>query len=97
MPGRANHREARRAIGVALDSGEEIYARVVASSLDPRRTFLGLLDENLLPEDFLADVRRYKFRGSSGKVNLALDGLPDFTALPGRGPSLRRDLDQSKC
>jgi phytoene dehydrogenase-like protein len=35
------------------------------------------------------DVRRYKFRGSSGKVNLALDALPDFTALPGAGPHLR--------
>ena len=29
-------------------------------------------------------MRRFKFRGSSGKVNLALDGLPDFTCLPGR-------------
>ncbi len=77
-----------QALGVALSSGEEIHARVVVSSLDPRRTFLQLLDEKLLPEDFLADIRRYKFRGSSGKVNLALDGLPDFTALPGRGPHL---------
>jgi phytoene dehydrogenase-like protein len=77
-----------QALGVALSSGEEIHARVVSSSLDPRRTFLQLLDEKLLPEDFLADIRRYKFRGSSGKVNLALDGLPDFTALPGRGPHL---------
>ena len=34
-------------------------------------------------------MRRYKFRGSSGKVNLALDALPDFTCLPGPGPHLR--------
>src|SRR5512139_3034045 len=59
-----------KAIGVALDSGEEIPARIVVSSLDPRRTFLQLLDEKLLPSEFLADIRRYKFRGSSGKVNL---------------------------
>jgi phytoene dehydrogenase-like protein len=42
-----------------------------------------------LPDEFVSDVRRYKFRGSSGKVNLALDALPDFTALPGAGPHLR--------
>src|SRR5204862_367009 len=39
--------------------------------------------------EFVADIRRYKFRGSSGKVNLALDALPDFTCLPGPGPHLR--------
>jgi phytoene dehydrogenase-like protein len=42
-----------------------------------------------LPDEFVEDVRRYKFRGSSGKVNLALDTLPDFKALPGAGPHLR--------
>ena len=42
-----------------------------------------------LPDDFVEDMKRYKFRGSSGKVNLALDALPDFTALPGAGPHLR--------
>ena len=43
----------------------------------------------MLPDDFVEDVRRYKFRGSSGKVNLALDALPDFTSLPGPGLHLR--------
>ncbi len=75
-----------RAVGVALEGGEEIYARYVVSSLDPKRTFLKLLDSNQLPTDFLDAIRRYKFRGSSGKVNLALSGLPNFTALPGEGP-----------
>ncbi|MBI4266510.1 MAG: NAD(P)/FAD-dependent oxidoreductase [Acidobacteria bacterium] len=79
----------RRAEGVVLDSGDEIRASAVASSVDPRLTFLGLLDEGLLPDEFLEDVRRYKFRGSSGKVNLALDALPAFTCLPGDGPHLR--------
>ena len=47
-----------------------------------------------LPDEFVEDVRRYKFRGSSGKVNLALDALPNFTAMPGAGPApARRDLD----
>jgi phytoene dehydrogenase-like protein len=75
--------------GVVLEDGEEIHASMVASSLDPRRTFLQLLDERELPGEFVEGVRRYKFRGSSGKVNFALDALPDFTSLPGSGPHLR--------
>lgn len=71
-----------RAIGVALDNGDELYADVIVSSLDPKRTFLKLVDEKELPSDFVTDIRRYKTRGSSGKVNLALDALPNFTAMP---------------
>jgi phytoene dehydrogenase-like protein len=48
-----------------------------------------MLDPRRLPDDFVAGVRRYRFRGSSGKVNLALDALPDFTCLPGPGAHLR--------
>ena len=75
--------------GVVLDNGDEIRAPVVASSVDPRLTFLRFVDSAALPDGFLDDVRRYKFRGSSGKVNLALDALPDFTCLPGPGLHLR--------
>jgi phytoene dehydrogenase-like protein len=78
-----------RAAGVALDGGEEIEAGAVLSSLDARATFVGLLDPGTLDPRFERDVRRYKFRGSSAKVNLALDGLPDFTCLPGPGDHLR--------
>jgi phytoene dehydrogenase-like protein len=78
-----------RATGVALTSGEEIEASVVVSGLDPRLTFTKLVDPKELPGDLVEGIRRYKFRGSSGKVNLALDGLPDFTCLPGEGPHLR--------
>jgi phytoene dehydrogenase-like protein len=78
-----------RATGVVLASGEEIAADVVVSGLDPRLTFTRLVSASELPSDLVEGVRRYKFRGSSGKVNLALDGLPDFTCLPGRGPHLR--------
>ena len=79
----------RRAHGVVLNNGDEIAADVVASSVDPRLTFLGFLEQGDLPDDFIEDVHRYKFRGSSGKVNLALDALPDFASLPGAGPHLR--------
>jgi phytoene dehydrogenase-like protein len=78
-----------RATGVALESGEEIEAGAVLSSVDARRTFLGLLETGTLDPSFVADVKRYKFRGSSGKVNLALDGLPSFDCLPGPGEHLR--------
>jgi len=78
-----------RAAGVVLQSGEELYANVVSSSVDPHLTFEKFLEPNELPADFLEGVRRYKFRGSSGKVNLALDALPNFKCFPGPGAHLR--------
>jgi phytoene dehydrogenase-like protein len=78
-----------RAVGVALENGDEIYARVISSSVDPRLTFLKFIENGNLPSEFLDEVRRYKFRGSSGKVNLALDALPDFRSMPGPGAHLR--------
>jgi phytoene dehydrogenase-like protein len=78
-----------RAAGVALESGEEIDADVVLSSVDSSRTFLHLLESGTLDPAFEEEVRRFKFRGSSGKVNLAIDRLPEFTALPGAGEHLR--------
>jgi phytoene dehydrogenase-like protein len=78
-----------RATGVVLARGDELEANLVISSVDPNLTFLRFLDSNELPGDFVDEVRRYKFRGSSGKVNLALDALPNFTCLPGPGAHLR--------
>jgi phytoene dehydrogenase-like protein len=78
-----------RVAGVALQSGEEILANVVSSSVDPHLTFEKFIDAKELPSDFLDSVRRYKFRGSSGKVNIALSALPNFKALPGVGAHLR--------
>ena len=78
-----------RVAGVALASGEEITANVVSSSIDPHWTFERLLEPRELPGDFLHEVKRYKFRGSSGKVNLALDALPELRSIPGDGPHLR--------
>jgi len=75
--------------GIALENGEEIYADIISSSIDPNLTFLKFIESRELPADFLEEVRRYKYRGSSGKVNLALDALPNFTCLPGPGRHLR--------
>ena len=78
-----------KATGVVLEGGEEIDATDVLSSLDSRRTFLALLEPGTLDRSFEEEVRRFKFRGSSGKVNLAVDRLPEFSALPGVGEHLR--------
>jgi phytoene dehydrogenase-like protein len=78
-----------RAVGVVLESGEEIRATSILSSLDSRRTFIDLLESGTLDPTFEEEVRRFKFRGSSGKVNLAVDRLPEFTCLPQEGEHLR--------
>src|SRR6266699_2515268 len=75
--------------GGVLQNGDEIYADVISSSVDPRLTFMKMVGEEHLPDDFTDDLKRYKYRGSSGKVNLALDGLPDFKSRPGAGSHLR--------
>jgi phytoene dehydrogenase-like protein len=78
-----------KAKGVVLANGDEIYADIISSSVDPRLTFVKFIDKAHLPADFLEEINRYKFRGSSGKVNLALDALPNFKAMPGPGAHLR--------
>jgi phytoene dehydrogenase-like protein len=78
------------ATGVVLEDGEELAAEVVVSNADLHRTFLKLVDAGDLPEEFLADVRRVRMRGPSCKVNLALDALPRFTALPKQHSALLR-------
>ena len=87
---RSPHRaQGRPCQGVVLKNGDEIDASLVISSVDPNLTFLKFLEERDLPGEFVEEIRRYKYRGSSGKVNLALDAPPDFTCLPGVGAHLR--------
>jgi phytoene dehydrogenase-like protein len=80
------------ATGVVLEGGEEIHARIVASGVDPHRTFLKMIEASELDASFRESVTRYRMRGSSGKVNLALDAVPEFTARPGIGPHLMGDI-----
>ncbi len=97
------------AAGVALDSGEELYASTVVSALDPRRTFTQFVDPRDLPTDLVTAVDNLKFQGTSAKVNFALDAPPNYPALDGRtdiyrgfiniGPSmdyLERAFDDAK-
>ena len=75
-----------KAKGVALANGDELYADIVVSNLDPKRTFLKIMDEGDLPADVVKKAKNFKIRGSSGKLNIALDGLPTFTGLPKDSP-----------
>jgi phytoene dehydrogenase-like protein len=72
-----------RAYAVALDNGEEIEASTIASNLDPKVTFLKLVEESALDPEFVAGIRRFRIEGTSVKINLALSGLPEFAAYPG--------------
>ena len=82
-----------RAYAVALESGEEIEASMIASNLDPKITFLRLVEERHLDPDFVAAIRRFRIEGTSCKINLALNGLPEFAAYPGSpGPHHRATM-----
>jgi len=81
-----------RAIGVALENGDEYHADLVVSNLDPKRTFLKLMDEKDLEPSFVEKARNFKIRGSSGKLNIALDGLPEFPALGKGNPLMSGDM-----
>jgi phytoene dehydrogenase-like protein len=71
-----------KARGVVLENGDELSARVVVSNLDARRTFTRIIDKDDLPDGIYERARNFKIRGSSGKVNIALSGLPEFTGVP---------------
>lgn len=82
-----------RSYGVALEGGEEIETALVASNLDPKVTFLRLVEERDLPGEFAAAIRNFRIEGTSCKINLALSGLPDFKAYPGTpGPQHRATM-----
>src|SRR5216684_7655702 len=99
------------ASGVVLSTGEEITARAIVSNADPKRTLLKLVDPAQLSPDFIMKLQHYRMPGTVAKVNLALSGLPRFTALEGEnhdralssrihiGPEidyLERAFDESK-
>ena len=73
-----------RAVGVRLAGGGEVTARAVLANTDPKRTFLGLVGAEHLDDEFAADIAAYKMESASFRMTLALSGLPDFAARPGR-------------
>ncbi|MCG8604222.1 NAD(P)/FAD-dependent oxidoreductase [bacterium] len=83
------------ATGVALQSGEELVASTIVSSLDSKQTFLKLVDPKLLPDEFVDSIRKFNILGSSGKVNLSLDAAPNLACVPRFGPHLRGTISIS--
>ena len=84
--------ERGRAVGVALGNGREYRAKIVVSNLDPKRTFLECFDASDLPSEVVQRAKHFKIRGSSGKLNIALDGLPVFNGLSPESPLMRADM-----
>ncbi|MBA3720152.1 MAG: NAD(P)/FAD-dependent oxidoreductase, partial [Nocardioidaceae bacterium] len=78
-----------RVTGVALADGTELKAGLVVSALDPRRTFLELVEPRELPGELVENIDRFRFQGTSAKVNFALDGLPRYPALGDRSDQYR--------
>jgi phytoene dehydrogenase-like protein len=78
--------------GVVLENGDEHYADIVISNLDPKRTFLNVMDEKDLPADVVKKAKNFKIRGSSGKLNISLDGMPSFKAMPKGHELLKADF-----
>lgn len=81
-----------KATGVVLENGDELNAKAVISNLDPNRTYLKMVGKEHLEDDILKEINRFKLRGSSGKVNLALDSIPEFSCRPGDGDHIRGDI-----
>ncbi len=81
-----------RVTGVALENGDEYSADIVLSNLDPKRTFLKLIDERDVDAEIVKRAKNFKIRGSSGKLNIALDALPAFPALGADNPLIAGDM-----
>jgi len=69
--------EAGQAVGVTLTSGEDIAAKTILSSVDPKRTFLSLIGPMELPPTFVWNVQSIKMRGSTAKIHLGVEALPE--------------------
>lgn len=88
---------AAHAVELEGGGGERLPARLVASGVDPHLTFLRLVGPDSLPDDFVADIRRFKMTSMVTKVNVAVSELPDFVAVPGQeiGPHHRASIEIS--
>ncbi|CAM3127677.1 phytoene desaturase family protein [Stackebrandtia soli] len=76
------------AIGVTLANGDELRAPTIITTAHPTISFLRLIDPVELPPEFLSDIKRWKSRSGTVKINLAVDRLPTFTAHPDFDPQV---------
>jgi phytoene dehydrogenase-like protein len=75
--------EKGRAAGVVLADGRAVRARAVAANVNPKLLYEKLVPEKAVPADFLARMMRWKCGSGTFRMNVALERLPSFTALPG--------------
>jgi phytoene dehydrogenase-like protein len=80
--------ERDRATGVILDDGDTVRAKYVVSSVNPKLLYTALVPAQALPAEFLARIRTWRNGSGTFRMNVALDALPSFTALPGTGDHL---------
>ncbi|GGE07109.1 FAD-dependent oxidoreductase [Polymorphobacter glacialis] len=81
-----------RAVGVLVESGEEVLGKRVIANVGPRLLYERLFDPSELPADFLRRIRAFKTGSGTFRMNVALSALPDFTCLPGPGPHLQSGI-----
>jgi phytoene dehydrogenase-like protein len=80
--------ERNRAVGVILDNGETVRARYVASSVNPKLLYTRLVPPDALSAEFLARIKNWRNGSGTFRMNVALNALPSFAALPGAGDHL---------
>jgi phytoene dehydrogenase-like protein len=80
--------ERHRAVGVILDNGETVRAKYIASSVNPKLLYTRLISADALPADFLGRIKNWRNSSGTFRMNVALNALPSFTALPGLGDHL---------
>jgi phytoene dehydrogenase-like protein len=80
--------ERDRAVGVILDDGQTVRAKYVASSINPKLLYTRLLPAEAVPADFLGRIRNWRNGSGTFRMNVALNALPSFSALPGAGDHL---------
>ena len=76
-----------RAVGIELEGGRRIRARIVAANVNPKLLYLQLIEREHLPAEFLASMQRYRCGSASFRMNVALAELPRFS---GRAPAAAR-------
>jgi phytoene dehydrogenase-like protein len=80
--------ERDHAVGVMLDNGETVRAKYVASSVNPKLLYTRLISADALPANFLGRIKNWRNGSGTFRMNVALNALPSFSALPGTGDHL---------
>lgn len=78
-----------QAHGIVLSDGIEVRSKKIVSSADPYRTFIKLVGAPNFGPQFVRKVRNIRFRGSTAKLNLALNDLPQFKGMEDNPEYLR--------